>query len=104
MNNKLLELFKVPKLTNRGAAAKTATTNSGAAVDPMNPSGIIPKSEHSPIHAWLLALTTMGNGANIVRDASNNTMSAADAAAFQKVIDEAKAIVGKYTAAKVAAK
>jgi len=104
MNNKLLELFKVPKLTNRGAAAKTATTNSGAAVDPMNPGGIIPKSEHSPIHAWLLALTTMGNGANIVRDASNNTMSAADAAAFQKVIDEAKAIVGKYTAAKTAAK
>ena len=100
MNNKLLELFKVPKLTNRGAAAKTTTTANSGAADPINPGGIIPKSEHSPMHAWLLALTNMGNGANIVRDANNNTMSAADAAAFQKVIDEGKAIIAKYTVAK----
>ena len=54
MNNKLLELFKVPKLTNRGAA-KTAT-NSGAAVDPLAPAAV----EHAgPITAALVATRTM---------------------------------------------
>jgi hypothetical protein len=58
MNNKLLELFKIPKLTNRGATTKTPTktANSGAAVDPLAPTTV----EHAgPITAALVATRTM---------------------------------------------
>jgi hypothetical protein len=82
-------------------AGKTAAKNSGAAVDPLAPAAndsIIPKDGVSPMHRWLVALAAMDSGALIVRNASNGTMTAEDAVAFQAAVKVCKAIVGKYTA------
>jgi hypothetical protein len=76
--------------TTAAAAVKTAA----AAND-----SVIPMDGASPMHRWLVALTAMDNGALIVRDAKNNTMTAEDATALQAALKTCRAIVGKYTAA-----
>lgn len=107
MNNKLLELFKVPKLTNRGATAKTATTNSGAAVDPLAPATV----EHAgPITAALVATRTMmaeclkwqENGAGLDTAQVDHVKDhlAAVAAVLAQAIEKAKTKAAAKTAAK----
>lgn len=80
----------------KGAGKTTATAAAESAA--ANDSSIIPKDGVSPMHRWAVALTAMDSGALIVRNAANNTMTAEDATAFQKLIKDALAIVGKYTA------
>jgi alpha-beta hydrolase superfamily lysophospholipase len=75
--------------TTAAAVAKPAAANDDS---------IIPKEGVSPMHRWMVALAAMNSGALIVRDANNSTMTAEDATAFQKLIKDASAIVGKYTA------
>lgn len=80
-----------------GKGAGKTTTAAAAKTDAANDS-VIPKDGASPMHRWLVALTAMDNGAMIVRDAKNGTLSAEDATALQAALKTCRAIIGKYTA------
>jgi hypothetical protein len=86
---------KVGRPAGKGAGKTTAKPAAAAAAN----DSVIPKDGASPMHRWLVALTAMDNGALIVRDAKNNTMTAEDATALQAALKTCRAIVGKYTAA-----
>lgn len=64
--------------------------------DPINPKGAA--DAPSPIHRWVRSFNDFGACAFVLRDASNKTMTAADASAAQDLAAKLAALLGKYTA------
>ena len=85
---------KAGRKSGQGAGKTTATNSTG--VDPLSPSTIASEAI-SPMHRWVKDLNALNAGATILRDANNNTMTAADAAALKDAVSKCVALLGKYT-------
>jgi hypothetical protein len=64
--------------------------------DPINPKGAA--DAPSPMHRWVRSFNDFGACAFVLRDASNKTMTAADASEAQDLAKKLAALLGKYTA------